>query len=292
MAGKRKTLGRGLDALLGTGPRDNKEPAEGGDLRFLAIDLLQRGQYQPRHDMRPESLQDLADSIRAQGVVQPIVVRPLAPQAGQPRRYEIIAGERRWRAAQLAGLQEMPAVVRHVSDSAAVAMALIENIQRENLNPLEEAAALTRLITEFDMTHQQAAEAVGRSRAAVSNLLRLLELAEDVKILMQERKLEMGHARALLGLPTARQQVEVATVVTKRGLSVRETEAMVRGLLKPKSGKPAKPAADPDIRALEGELGDKLGARVQIQSSAGGKGKLVIAYNSLDELEGILGHIR
>ena len=292
MAGKRKTLGRGLDALLGSSPRDNKEAAEGGDLRFLAIDLLQRGQYQPRHDMRPETLQDLADSIRAQGVVQPIVVRPLAPVAGQPRRYEIIAGERRWRAAQLAGLQEIPAVVRHVDDSAAVAMALIENIQRENLNPLEEAAALTRLITEFDMTHQQAAEAVGRSRAAVSNLLRLLDLAEDVKNLMQERKLEMGHARALLGLPTARQQVEVATVVTRRGLSVRETEAMVRGLLKPKAGKPVKPAVDPDIRALEGELGDKLGARVQIQGSGGGKGKLVIAYNSLDELEGILGHIR
>jgi ParB family chromosome partitioning protein len=292
MAGKRKTLGRGLDALLGTSPRDNKESAEGGDLRFLAIDLLQRGQYQPRHDMRTETLQDLADSIRAQGVVQPIVVRPLASGAGQPRRYEIIAGERRWRAAQLAGLQEIPAVIRQVDDSAAVAMALIENIQRENLNPLEEAAALTRLITEFDMTHQQAAEAVGRSRAAVSNLLRLLELADEVKDLMQERKLEMGHARALLGLPTAQQQVEVATVVARRGLSVRETEAMVRGLLKPKAGKPAKPAVDPDIRALEGELGDKLGARVQIQSSAGGKGKLVIAYNSLDELEGILGHIR
>jgi ParB family chromosome partitioning protein len=242
--------------------------------------------------MRPESLQDLADSIRAQGVVQPIVVRPLAPQPGQPRRYEIIAGERRWRAAQLAGLQEMPAVVRDVPDEAAVAMALIENIQRENLNPLEEASALTRLITEFDMTHQQAADAVGRSRAAVSNLLRLLELADEVKTMMEERKLEMGHARALLGLPSARQQAEVARVVASKGLSVRETEAMVRRLLKPQPDKPAKPAVDPDIRALEGKLGDTLGARVQIQSSPGGKGKLIIAYNSLDELEGILGHIR
>jgi ParB family chromosome partitioning protein len=292
MVGKRKTLGRGLDALLGPGPRGKDESAEGGELRHLAIDLLQRGKYQPRHDMRPESLQDLADSIRAQGVVQPIVVRPLAPQAGQPRRYEIIAGERRWRAAQIAGLQEMPAVIRDVPDEAAVAIALIENIQRENLNPLEEAIALTRLINEFEMTHQQAADAVGRSRAAVSNLLRLLELADDVKTMMEERKLEMGHARALLGLPSARQQVEVARTVASRGLSVRETEAMVRRALKPAPAKPAKAAVDPDIRALEGELGDKLGAKVHIQTAQGGKGKLVIAYNSLDELEGILGHIR
>ena len=292
MVGKRKTLGRGLDALLGTSSRGSQGPADGGELRHLAIDLLQRGQFQPRHDMRSESLQDLADSIRAQGVVQPIVVRPLAAQAGQPRRYEIIAGERRWRAAQLAGLQEIPAVIRDVPDAAAVAMALIENIQRENLNPLEEAAALARLITDFEMTHQQAADAVGRSRAAVSNLLRLLELADDVKTMMEARKLEMGHARALLGLPTARQQVEAATAVASKGLSVRETEAMVRRMLKPQPAKPAKPAQDPDIRALEGELGDKLGAKVQIQSSAGGKGKLVIAYNSLDELEGILGHFR
>lgn len=291
MVGKRKTLGRGLDALLSPSSKDSREAADSGELAHLSIDLLQRGKYQPRHDMRPESLQDLADSIKAQGVVQPIVVRPLKSVPGQPKRYEIIAGERRWRAAQLAGLQEMPAVIRDVPDEAAVAMALIENIQRENLNPLEEAQALTRLINEFEMTHQQAADAVGRSRAAVSNLLRLLELADDVKAMVEDRRLEMGHARALLGLPSARQQVEAARTVASKGLSVRETEALVRRLLKPQPETPPTPAVDPDVRALEGELGDKLGAKVKIQASGGGKGKLVIAYNSLDELEGILGHI-
>ena len=291
MVGKRKTLGRGLDALLSPSSKDKREAADSGELRHLPIDLLQRGKYQPRHDMRPESLQDLADSIKAQGVVQPIVVRPLKSTPGQPKRYEIIAGERRWRASQLAGLQEMPAVIRDVPDEAAVAMALIENIQRENLNPLEEAQALTRLINEFEMTHQQAADAVGRSRAAVSNLLRLLELADDVKTMVEERRLEMGHARALLGLASARQQVDAARTVASKGLSVRETEALVRRLLKPQPDTPPKPAVDPDVRALEGELGDKLGAKVKIQASGGGKGKLVIAYNSLDELEGILGHI-
>jgi len=292
MAGKRKTLGRGLDALLSPSTKDNQEAADSGELRHLPIDLLQRGKYQPRHDMRPESLQDLADSIKAQGVVQPIVVRPIKSAPGQPKRYEIIAGERRWRASQIAGLQEMPAVIRDVPDQAAVAMALIENIQRENLNPLEEAQALTRLINEFEMTHQQAADAVGRSRAAVSNLLRLLELADEVKSMVEERRLEMGHARALLGLPTAGQQIEAAKTVASKGFSVRETEALVRRLLKPQPETPAKPVVDPDVRVLEGELGDKLGAKVKIQSSTGGKGKLVIAYNSLDELEGILGHIR
>lgn len=291
MVGKRKTLGRGLDALLSPSSKDKREAADSGELRHLPIDLLQRGKYQPRHDMRAESLQDLADSIKAQGVVQPIVVRPLKSSPGQPKRYEIIAGERRWRASQLAGLQEMPAVIRDVPDEAAVAMALIENIQRENLNPLEEAQALTRLINEFEMTHQQAADAVGRSRAAVSNLLRLLELADEVKSMVEERRLEMGHARALLGLPSARQQVEAANTVAGKGLSVRETEALVRRLLKPPPATPPKPAVDPDVRVLEGELGDKLGAKVKIQASGGGKGKLVIAYNSLDELEGILGHI-
>ncbi|MDH3400403.1 MAG: ParB/RepB/Spo0J family partition protein [Chromatiales bacterium] len=291
MVGKRKTLGRGLDALLSPSSKDKRDAADSGDLRHLAIDLLQRGKYQPRHDMRPESLQDLADSIKAQGVVQPIVVRPLKSAPGQPRHYEIIAGERRWRAAQIAGLQEMPVVIRDVPDEAAVAMALIENIQRENLNPLEEAQSLARLISEFKMTHQQAADAVGRSRAAVSNLLRLLELADEVKALVEDRRLEMGHARALLGLASARQQVEAARTVASKGMSVRETEALVRRLLKPPPAAPAKPAVDPDVRVLEGELGDKLGAKVKIQSSPGGKGKLVIAYNSLDELEGILGHI-
>ena len=201
----------------------------------LPVDLLQRGKYQPRIDMRMESLQELADSIRAQGIIQPIVVRLLADGAndGQPRRYEIIAGERRWRAAQLAGLHEIPALVRRVDDEAAVAMALIENIQRENLNPLEEARALDRLIGEFAMTHATAAEAVGRSRAAVSNLLRLLELADEVKTLVEHREIEMGHARALLGLTSKRQQAEVGALVAKKKLSVRDTEALVRRMQSP-----------------------------------------------------------
>jgi ParB family transcriptional regulator, chromosome partitioning protein len=307
MATKRPSLGRGLDALLGTStPRPpaaaESAPGEGTarapldeELARIPVDLLQRGRYQPRLDMRAESLQELADSIRAQGVVQPIVVRPLAAQrGGEPMRYEIIAGERRWRAAQMAGLHDMPAVIRRVPDEAAVAMSLIENIQRENLNPLEEARALDRLIREFDMTHQTAADAVGRSRAAVSNLLRLLELAEEVKALVESRQLEMGHARALLGLAQVRQQVEVALLVAKKGLSVRETEALVRRL---SSAKPAvddrePPRPDPNIARLEQDLTDKLGARVLLQHGAKGRGKLVISYNSLDELDGILAHIQ
>jgi ParB family chromosome partitioning protein len=228
-------------------------------------------------------------------VVQPIVVRPLAAQrTGEPLRYEIIAGERRWRAAQMAGLHDVPAVIRHVPDEAAVAMSLIENIQRENLNPLEEARALDRLIREFEMTHQTAADAVGRSRAAVSNLLRLLELAEEVKALVESRQLEMGHARALLGLAQARQQIEVALLVAKKGLSVRETEALVRKLstAKPAADDRESPRADPNITRLEQDLTDKLGARVHLQHGAKGRGKLVISYNSLDELDGILAHIQ
>ncbi len=236
MATKRPSLGRGLEALLGTPTTasETEAPAAGpsrfGDeLARIPVDLLQRGRYQPRLDMRPESLQELADSIRAQGVVQPIVVRPVGlPATGETQRYEIIAGERRWRAAQMAGLHEIPAVIRRVPDEAAVAMSLIENIQRENLNPLEEARALDRLIREFDMTHQGAADAVGRSRAAVSNLLRLLELAEEVKSLVEQRQLEMGHARALLALGTPRQQAEVGLLVSKKGLSVRETRSASR----------------------------------------------------------------
>jgi ParB family chromosome partitioning protein len=245
--------------------------------------------------MRPESLQELADSIRAQGVVQPIVVRPVAAQrTGEPLRYEIIAGERRWRAAQMAGLHDLPAVIRHVPDDAAMAMSLIENIQRENLNPLEEARALDRLIREFEMTHQSAADAVGRSRAAVSNLLRLLELADEVKALVEQRQLEMGHARALLGFTVARQQVEVATLVARKGLSVRETEALVRRMLTRKDDDEDRepPRKDPNIGRLEQELAGKLGAKVQVQHSAKGRGKLVINYNSLDELDGILEHIQ
>jgi ParB family chromosome partitioning protein len=264
------------------------------ELLKIPVDLLQRGKYQPRIDMRAETLQELADSIKAQGIVQPIVVRPVNEGvAGQARRYEIIAGERRWRAAQMAGLHEIPALVRRVGDEAAVAMALIENIQRENLNPLEEARALDRLISEFQMTHASAAEAVGRSRAAVSNLLRLLELADEVKQLVEHRELEMGHARTLLGLANKRQQAEVGAEVARRKLSVRETEALVKRLAgqSQENQREAAPRADPNTRKLEGELSEKLGAKVQVQHSASGKGKLVISYHTLEELDGILEHI-
>jgi ParB family chromosome partitioning protein len=265
------------------------------ELSKLPVDLLQRGKYQPRMDMRPETLQELADSIKAQGVMQPIIVRPVNEGApGQPRQYEIIAGERRWRAAQMAGLHEIPALVRRVKDEDAVAMALIENIQREDLNPLEEARALQRLISEFNMTHATAAEAVGRSRAAVSNLLRLLDLPEEAKGLLEHRDIEMGHARALLGLDSKRKQAEAAATVAKEKLSVRATEALVRRLA---SGSPAEsrePSArpDPNIQKLESELSEKLGAKVHVQHSASGKGKLVISYHTLDELDGILEHIQ
>jgi ParB family chromosome partitioning protein len=303
MATKRPSLGRGLEALLGK-PTASAEPdaapraAPGADeeLARIPVDLLQRGRYQPRLDMRPESLEELADSIRAQGVVQPIVVRPLPVQrAGEEQRYEIIAGERRWRAAQMAGLHHVPAVIRRVPDEAAVAMSLIENIQRENLNPLEEARALDRLIREFEMTHQTAADAVGRSRAAVTNLLRLLELADDVKTLVEQRQLEMGHARALLGLTAPRQQSEVGALVARKGLSVRETEALVRRMLSRKDedrGSEPVPRKDPNVDRLERDLAGKLGAKVQLQQGTRGRGKLVISYNSLDELDGILEHIQ
>ncbi|MGD9000073.1 MAG: ParB/RepB/Spo0J family partition protein [Granulosicoccaceae bacterium] len=294
MAAKKRGLGRGLDALLGAAAQSTADAADkmpAGDsegTRQLPVDVMQRGKYQPRVDMRQESLQDLADSIKSQGLVQPIIVRPVGSG-----KYEIIAGERRWRAAQLAGLHEVPVVVRDVPDSAAIAMALIENIQREDLNPLEEAHALERLIDEFDMTHQQAAEAVGRSRAAVSNLLRLLELNEDVKRLVEAGQLEMGHARALLGLSGTAQSGAAAEVV-KKGLSVRGTEQLVRRhqqqVNKPK--KPATTHLDPDVRRFQEELSEKLGAKVHIRHSARGKGQLVIQYNSLDELDGILGHIK
>jgi len=248
--------------------------------------MIQRGQYQPRVDMHQESLQDLADSISAQGVVQPIVVRAIA--AG---RYEIIAGERRWRASQLAGLHEIPAMVREVDDRAAIAIALIENIQREDLNPLEESRALDRLIKEFELTHEQAAEAVGRSRAAVSNLLRLLDLEDSVKELVEQGELEMGHARALLAL-SGKKQLEAARQVINRGLTVRATEGLVKSLQRPAPAKPAKASKDSNIQRLETDLSDTLGARVAVRQGRGGKGKLEISYNSLDELDGILEHIR
>jgi ParB family chromosome partitioning protein len=305
MSGKKPSLGRGLAELSPLLARRAGLPAtevrelEGDRLASLPLDLLQRGKYQPRIDMRPESLSELADSIKSRGVVQPILVRPLPGRVpGESQRYEIIAGERRWRAAQMAGIAEIPAVIRDVPDEAAVAMSLIENIQREDLNPLEEARALARLIEEFGLTHQAAAEAVGRSRAAVSNLLRLMELADEVKQLVEQRSIEMGHARALLSLTSRRQQIEVAGLVAKKGLSVRETEALVRRLLAPPApggsageGSAAGATADPDIRRLELDLADKLGAKVLFQHSASGKGKLVVSYNSLDELEGILAHI-
>ena len=306
MIHKRPTLGRGLADLLGTrpapvGPVEPVAPAAPGspppgeELVKLPLDLLQRGRYQPRVDMRAETLAELADSIKAQGVVQPIVVRPLqTTAAGQSQRYEIIAGERRWRAAQMAGLSDIPAVIRAIPDEAAIAVALIENIQRENLNPLEEARALSRLISEFGLTHQQAADAVGRSRAGVSNLLRLLELTPEVCELVEKRTLEMGHARALLSLTQRKQQTEVGALVAKKGLSVRETEALVRRLQAPAGGNSGDnpTARDPNVERLEQELADKLGARVAIQQSSGGKGKLVVSYNSLDELDGILAHIQ
>jgi len=315
MMQKKPTLGRGLAELLGTprpvasvtslAPATSAAPAaatrpRGAEdaLERLPLDLLQRGRYQPRVDMRPESLAELAESIRSQGVVQPIVVRPIGePDAQGVQRYEIIAGERRWRAAQLAGLTEIPAIVRHVADEAAIAMALIENIQRENLNPLEEARALQRLIAEFGLTHQQAAQAVGRSRAAVSNLLRLLELPEGVCDQLEQRALEMGHARALLGLPSRRQQTEVALLVASKGLSVRETEALVRRLVEPARAQSdpaghASVAVDPNIQRLQEDLAERLGARVNIEHARGGSGRVVIRYNSLDELDGILSHLQ
>lgn len=292
MSGRHRSLGRGLDALLSKPTAaPGAEPGADGEFRQIPVDLLQRGRFQPRVDMRTESLEELSDSIQAQGVVQPIVVRPVDSGPGEAR-FEIIAGERRWRAAQLAGLQDIPAIVRDIPDEAAVAMSLIENIQRENLNPLEEARALDRLIEEFDMTHQKAADAVGRSRAAVTNLLRLLDLSDDVKRLVEKRQLEMGHARALLGLNDDKVQAEAARTVVKRGMSVRQTEGLVKRFAK--SGGKSKAGSgqrDPDICRLETDLGEKLGAQVKLQHRNDGKGQLTIRYNSLDELEGILRHI-
>jgi ParB family chromosome partitioning protein len=291
----KKRLGRGLDALLSKPARS--APADddsGGDvLRNIPLELLQRGQYQPRVDMRQDSLEELATSIKAQGVVQPIVARPIS-SSGATMRYEIVAGERRWRAAQMAGLAVIPAVVRDVPDKSAIAMALIENIQREDLNPLEEARALDRLIQEFELTHAQAAQAVGRSRASVSNLLRLQELSDKVKPLLEDRKIEMGHARALLALSDAAQQLAAALKVVKNGLSVRETEKLIRRIRAGERGPKSKvvPQQDADIRRLQIEVSEKLGATVRVEHTPKGAGRLVINYNSLDELDGILKHIK
>ncbi len=280
---KSQRLGRGLDALLSA----YETPTQKDELRQIPIDQLQRGKYQPRTHMNPEALEELSASIKAQGVVQPIVARRLS--AGS---YEIVAGERRWRAAQLAGLETIPAVVRQIPDEAAIAIALIENIQRENLNPIEEANALQRLIDEFGMTHQQVAEAVGRSRAAVTNLLRLLTLNGDVRELLESAKMDMGHARALLALD-GKPQSQAAQQVVDKGLSVRETENLVRRLLaQPTGHKSSTNRVDADVRLLTQQLSEKLGTKVRLQQSAKGKGRLVIEYNSLDELDGILAHIR
>ncbi|MCO7556883.1 ParB/RepB/Spo0J family partition protein [Metapseudomonas otitidis] len=290
MAAKKRGLGRGLDALLGgnnaTVLQEEASKADTRELQNLPLDLIQRGKYQPRRDMDPTALEELAQSIKAQGVMQPIVVRPIGGG-----RFEIIAGERRWRASQQAGLDRIPALVREVPDEAAIAMALIENIQREDLSPIEEAVALQRLQHEFQLTQQQVAEAVGKSRVTITNLLRLIGLPEEVKTLLAHGDLEMGHARALLGLPLER-QVEGARHVVARGLTVRQTEALVRQWLNTREKPVEAVKSDPDISRLEQRLAERLGAPVQIKHGQKGKGQLVIRYNSLDELQGVLAHIR
>ena len=302
MTDKRK-LGKGLDVLLSRGstetmasllgkPKDRSKPPpkadeKNGDLKNIPIDLIQRGKYQPRTDMHEEALEELAASIRVQGVMQPIVVRPISAD-----KYAIIAGERRWRATQIAGLDAIPAIIKPVGDEAAIAMSLIENIQRENLNPIEEAMALKRLQDEFELTQQEVADAVGKSRATVTNLMRLIGLGIDVRRMLEHGDLEMGHARALLSLPDT-QQSEAARSVVGKGLSVRQTESLVRRLIAEAglTSSASTKLADPDINNLEENLADKLGAKVMIQHTAKGKGRLVVKYNSLDELDGILSHI-
>jgi len=291
MAAKKRGLGeRGLGALL-AGSKVNLDQElkdHDGELREVPIDLIQRGRYQPRRDMDPAALQELADSIRQQGVMQPVVVRPIAEG-----RYELIAGERRWRATQMAGLDSIPAIIRDVPDEAAIAMALIENIQRENLNPIEEAFALQRLQDEFGLTQAQVAEAVGKSRTTITNLLRLIGLSEDVRIMLEHGDLELGHGRAMLTL-APELQMQVAKQVVAKSLSVRQTEALVRRVQQetPDSKSRKKGVVDPNIRALQDDLAERLGARVSIDHGQRGKGKLVIEYSSLDELDGILGHIK
>ncbi len=303
---RKRALGRGLDALIGAGARrretlelpEGEALSEGASepvaaaaeieerLERLPLSQLTRGKYQPRRDIQPEALEELADSIRAQGVMQPIVVRPIGES-----RYEIIAGERRWRASQLAELDTIPAVIRDVSDEVALALALIENIQRENLNPVEEALALKRLIDEFELTQQQVADAVGKSRAQVANLLRLLALDPEVQTLLERGDLDMGHARALLVLPAAKQRRAAHEVVNK-DLTVRDTEALVKRLAQGEPKKTEAAPVSPDVARLETRLGEVLGAPVRIQHGRGGKGRVTIRYSSLEELDGILEHSR
>jgi ParB family chromosome partitioning protein len=295
---KKRGLGRGLDALL-SGTKDiqtvtstdvidtenNTTPAE-GELKHLPVEYLQRGKYQPRRDMDQDALEELAGSIRAQGVMQPIVVRPIGD-----KKYEIIAGERRWRATQLAGLDKIPAVVRDIPDETAIALALIENIQREDLNPMEEAFALKRLQDEFELTQQQVAEAVGKSRTAVTNALRLLNLSDEVKTMLEHGDLEMGHARCLLTLEPEKQRLVARTVVAK-SLSVRQTEALAKKVAEQKDVEAAlKEDSNKDILKLQEQLGEKVGVPVHIQHAKNGSGKLVLKYNNLDELDGILAHL-
>ena len=298
MSTKKRGLGtgRGLDALLGAVRQAKDEVAAvesvsvqqvSDSLQQLPLEQLQRGRYQPRRDMNPVALQELADSIKVQGVMQPIVVRAL----NESGRFEIVAGERRWRAAQMAGLDTIPAIVREINDDTAMAMALIENIQREDLNPMEQATAMHRFVEEFELTHQQIAEAVGKARTTVSNLLRLMALPREVKTLLEHGDLEMGHARALLSLPE-QQQTESARLIVDKGLSVRQTEALVRSLLAAKDKPQDDKRPDPNVAQLQQSLADKLGAAVQIDYNKKGQGKLVIRYNSFDELDGILAHIQ
>ncbi|GGF10343.1 ParB/RepB/Spo0J family partition protein [Pseudoalteromonas gelatinilytica] len=302
MSAKKRGLGRGLDALLSSSKpapsTNNQQQATAateqvsdvvaehskGELQKLAIEFLQSGKYQPRKDMSEEALEELASSIRAQGIIQPIVVRQIGAD-----KYEIIAGERRWRAAQLAKLDTVPCIIKDVPDEAAVAIALIENIQREDLNAMEEAIALNRLLNEFELTHQQVAEAVGKSRTTVTNLLRLNNLNEDVKILLEHGDIEMGHARCLLALE-GEAQSDAARFAVAKALTVRETEKLVRSILEP-APKKEQQEKDPDVKQLEQKLAENLGAKVEINYNKKGKGKLVISYTSLDELDGILSRI-
>lgn len=295
MTTKKRGLGRGLDALLGATGNAKTETSEttkstlsqDGSLTNVPVEFIQRGKYQPRMDIDPASLEELSASIKAQGVMQPIVIRPI-----KANHYEIIAGERRWRAAQMAGLDKVPAIIREVADEAAVAMALIENIQREDLNPIEEARALSRLQEEFELTQQEVAEAVGKSRTAVTNLLRLMNLEEEVKTLLERGDLDMGHARALLSLD-AQLQTDVARKVVADCLTVRQTEALVKKILSGEETKPpASKTVDPDIMRLEENLAKRLGSPVKINHGSKGKGKLTISYSSLDELDGILSHLK
>lgn len=299
MAKKKRGLGRGLEALIGeantradsaTAQKQSGSSAHGSteELKEIPIEFLQPGKYQPRRDMHPESLQELANSIKAQGLMQPIVVRPVGHN-----KYEIIAGERRWRASQMAQLDKIPALIKDVPDNAAIAMALIENIQREDLNPIEEAEALHRLSIEFDLSHQEVADAVGKSRATVSNLLRLMNLGRVARTMLEKGEIEMGHARAILSLPEE-QQAQIARLVVSKGLSVRQVEREAQNLNKQEAGSASKTPDkhSADVRRLQNDLSEKVGAPVSIQHTASGKGKLIINYNSLDELDGILAHIK